>query len=438
VKITMSHLALVVNKYSVCLILGFFMGFSYLEAQVSRLDIDEASDVVFNDCYENQISIFLFRYPDIGSMDSMYNVLMDQFSRDSRVFLKDIRMEPIPGCSKPKLFELCGFANLNPYMNYKPILAYIGIQSRLWLEFSSSAYYRECSYHFVSVTDKESTKAPFVATKSLEGLECILRFLQRAPLRQFENSKVSPPGTFVKEVDLRADSLRILRIVLQEFARASNNEKKVPSIGGFGFKVSAFIGELKSRDLRDTSLSQVVCDMGYGNGVSAFAQFNQNLKNRQVLHQIEMGFQDFTLTGSIDESNGSMSKNSFYYPKFAIRNYAMSYSMATDFFKYDNLRFFLQGGSFFHIRSILKASESHSLGPIISYDLGVQAGTFLMYPLGKSGTQLIIEGLFSLGLVVLEEQPNDQPDTIKESDTIKEKYSFRSFGFSVGFRTPIK
>ena len=62
-KTMMKHLVSVIK-------VAFFTALlvpQFVRGQVNYIETDEAQDLVLNSCSDNQITIFLFRYPDIGS-----------------------------------------------------------------------------------------------------------------------------------------------------------------------------------------------------------------------------------------------------------------------------------------------------------------------------------------------------------------------------------
>ncbi len=179
--------------------------------QVSRIDVDEASDIVYSQCSENQFSIFIFRYPEIGELESTYSNLVDKFSLQPSVFMVDIRMEPIPGCSRPKLFDLCGYTTLNPYMKYKPFLAFVSNTGSRWSDFSKSEYYRLNKSLFLPVTDKEGNRAPFLNVNNIDALKVLLDFLNKLVAKNYTVEKEALKPAKLSESSL--DSAKIYRLI---------------------------------------------------------------------------------------------------------------------------------------------------------------------------------------------------------------------------------
>lgn len=209
----------------------------HASGQVSRIDVDEASDIVYSQCSENQFSIFIFRYPEIGELESTYSNLVDKFSLQPSVFMVDIRMEPIPGCSRPKLFDLCGYTTLNPYMKYKPFLAFVSNTGSRWSDFSKSEYYRLNKSLFLPVTDKEGNRAPFLNVNNIDALKVLLDFLNKLEAKNYTVEKETPKPAKLPESTL--DSAKIYRLIAAMFDSRKPVDK--PIRGYFGVRVSAII-----------------------------------------------------------------------------------------------------------------------------------------------------------------------------------------------------
>ncbi|MFM7589806.1 MAG: hypothetical protein ACKO55_11925, partial [Bacteroidota bacterium] len=295
--------------------------------QVSRIDVDEASDIVYSQCSENQFSVFIFRYPEIGELESTYSNLVDKFSLQPSVFMVDIRMEPIPGCSRPKLFDLCGYTTLNPYMKYKPFLAFVSNTGSRWSDFSKSEYYRLNKSIFLPVTDKEGNRAPFLNVNNTDALKVLLDFLNKREAKNYTVEKETPKPPKLPESSL--DSAKIYLLIAAMFDSRKPVDK--PIRGYFGVRVSAIING-RFRSTRSAQLSgsdkdvqNVVADVSYLTGDGFAISYESPLVLPSVRvnasQRIEVGLQ------SVSFSSDAIINNQGFTQIFTGVNMFASYSL---------------------------------------------------------------------------------------------------------------
>jgi hypothetical protein len=339
--------------------------------QISRIDVDEASDIVYSSCSDNQFSIFIFRYPEIGQLEARYSTLLDQFSTQSSVFLVDIRMEPIPGCSRPKIFDLCGYETLNPYVKYKPFLGFIFTEGDSWYDFKSSPYYTMNRSFFLSITNKEGKRAPFVTVNSFQGFDILLDYLNKRPIQNYSQNKEVQIAD--KSENPPLDSAKVYRWILSMFEARKPVEK--PVRGNLGFKASFLNGRLKpigsvSPDsfYIEANVSQLT-----GMGLSFFYEspLGSSMRSIELKHRFEVGNQFITFNSQAHKGNWSLGKKIFNGV-----NLFTSYSIHSDFYFAPNLNFVLGAGGSLLGRLSYSAIDLNLLDPgldetINKFDIGL-------------------------------------------------------------------
>lgn len=270
--------------------------------------MDEASDIVYSQCSENQFSIFIFRYPEIGELESTYSNLVDKFSLQPSVFMVDIRMEPIPGCSRPKLFDLCGYTTLNPYMKYKPFLAFVSNTGSRWSDFSKSEYYRLNKSLFLPVTDKEGNRAPFLNVNNIDALKVLLDFLNKLEAKNYTVEKETPKPAKLPESTL--DSAKIYRLIAAMFDSRKPVDK--PIRGYFGVRVSSIIGGFNPTGSTRGDVQNVVAEIslltGHGLAISYESPLVLPSLRVNASQRIEVGLQSVSFSSLAKIHNWSSSK----------------------------------------------------------------------------------------------------------------------------------
>ena len=312
----MNFRAIATKPLTLLLAIGFYICvYTSVQAQVPWLEIDEATDFVQNRCQSEKFSIFVFRYPDIGDVDSVYSVYMEKLRQYTLVSLHDVRMTPIPGCSRPKAFELCGYKSLNPYMKYKPFLIFFSTSGSLWSKFQASEFYKKDSALFLTVTDKEGTRAPFYNAVNLEAFDILLDFLNSQSIR------TSPPPKAPKS---GIDSVALNRLILSLL----DSRNKIMR-GYLGVKISSLYGRLVTQGppINDQNVVQSIISplTGYALGLSYqkpldfagnFVKFN---------HRFEVGLQSVSFMSLAGRN--SWSSSSIY----SGTNLTASYLLNSDF-----------------------------------------------------------------------------------------------------------
>lgn len=399
----------------------------HASGQVSRIDVDEASDIVYSQCSENQFSIFIFRYPEIGELESTYSNLVDKFSLQPSVFMVDIRMEPIPGCSRPKLFDLCGYTTLNPYMKYKPFLAFVSNTGSRWSDFSKSEYYRLNKSLFLPVTDKEGNRAPFLNVNNIDALKVLLDFLNKLEAKNYTVEKeVLKP---VKLSESSLDSAKIYRLIAAMFESRKPVDK--PIRGYFGVRVSAILGVFNSTGSAQGDVKNVLADISplTGHGLAISHEFPLVLPSVRVnaSQRIEVGLQSVSFSSLAKIHNWSSSKI------FSGVNMFASYSLHSEISLAAEMNLVLGAGANILGRlpySILDSRSLHGNSSLKTginpWDLGLFVNGGLRHSF-QSQIRAFLDFGYNLGLLNFDSESNNTYG-----------YKLNSTNLSVGLQFPIK
>lgn len=172
-KIMTKALVIAINR--VLLLLFVFNSFE-TNAQL-KVYTDEAKDLVLNVCDDNKLSIVVFKYPNKLESHEELNLILGKIKGNNKIQLIEVYMDHIAGCTRPKAFSICGFSELITYFNYEPYLLFYYTTNGVWAKYSQSKGYNSTAKLFSTVTDKNSNKAPFVSSKSLDALRDILLYV---------------------------------------------------------------------------------------------------------------------------------------------------------------------------------------------------------------------------------------------------------------------
>jgi hypothetical protein len=409
-----------------------FVRIDFSIGQVSRLDVDEASDIVYSNCSENQFSIFIFRYPEIGQLEPSYSALLDDFSSQPSVFLVDIRMEPIPGCSRPKLFDLCGYTTLNPYMKYKPFLAFISNAGSRWSDFQKSEYFISNKNLFLPVTDKEGNRAPFLIVNSFDAFKVILDYLKKNQPQNYSTTVESGKG--VKIVEPGMDSARILHWISSMIDARKPIERSVR--GYIGFKVSALSGsfrEMGSMKAGDNFVYAVPSSIS-GHAVALSYEFPllPSAVMVDASQRFEVGIQSVSFSSLASRGNWSSVKT------FSGLNLFASYSIFKEISITSDLDIFLgasgniTGRLPYTVLDVRSLDDRSTLKTGINpWDIGFSASGGLRHSF-RSQVRGFLDLGFNLGLLNFD-QSESEPEL---NNTSGYKMNFTSI--SAGFQFPIK
>lgn len=432
----MMNFLAVVNRGN---LLFSFVCFFLLEAhesrcQVSRIDVDEASDIVYNNCSENQFSVFVFRYPGIGELESRYASILERFSAQSSVYMVDIRMEPIPGCSRPKVFDLCGYLNLNAYMKYKPFLGFISTTGNRWVDFQASAHYTTNKSFFLTVTDKDGNRAPFVNVTTFEGFEIILDYLNNRSVKNYalkaDGPKVNEPAVPIM------DSVKVFRWINSVFDARKPVEKSIS--GYLGLKTSGFWGSLASSGSTPSNEANILILEAQGptvrgHGISLFYERPLVLPSLSIklAQRFEVGSQ--SLNYDIVAQNGAVKFNKIINGT----NLFFSYFVISDYPLARNLNFVLgAGGSvvgrlpYNYIQSSGDWSETAIDDKIESFDLCFALNGGIRHSFNSHLSAFIDLG-YNLGL-----RNFDKVDPKAGTNTLE--YNLQMLSISAGLLFPIR
>lgn len=346
-------------------------------------------------------------------------------------------MEPIPGCSRPKLFDLCGYTTLNPYMKYKPFLGFISTASNRWTAFQSSPYYAMNKSFFLPVTDKEGNRAPFVNINSFEGFDIILDYINSRPFRSY--SQNAEPPKAIKSETPSVDSAMVSKWITALFE--SRKPVVKPVSGYLGFKVSGLYGEMNSVGTTSPDVTTAETSSITGQGFALFYERPlmlpaQSIKLRQ---RLEVGSQQISFSSQITSDYGPSPK------VFSVTNLCGSYLGLTDFFLASNTNLTIGGGVSLLGRLGYHSSQSTNMNPIRSnnqipdndqrrsdkinsFDFGFIVNGGLRHTFSSNLCAFLDLG-YNMGLL------NFEKEETKESG---DNYKINLFNVSAGFMFPIR
>jgi len=407
-SISTINLVIVSNK-PVLLLVVFTLFFRIsIQAQVSRINIEESDDVVFRLCDSAKLSLFVFRPPIASPLSGNYNDLIHEFSKISDVSLIDISMNPFPGCTKPKRLELCGFDSLNRYFTFDPLYGYVYTNSVIWRDFINSKYFKNKTvFNKTTYIDKnDSTKrnihSPFYSFSSEEGLKLILDYL---------NSRTPKKSIFI-------DSVACISLIKEEIKLWNPVNKNL----SFGFKIGSLFGKLNSKDElslknNDISINESIV---HGNSLDMIFQVE---KGNHLVHRIDLGIKKLRILTT------SSLFNNLYFLDLYTSKYTMGYSL-----DFGDFKTIMGGGFHFDIRNILTnpsvlISDYHfSQTGFNKFDFGGNIGASFVYS-PKLSTSILVDMGFSRGFFNL--------DSRSGRSSYENKYYLGLFSVSIGYITKL-
>jgi hypothetical protein len=396
-----------VSNKPVLLLVVFTLFFRIsIQAQVSRLNIEESDDVVFRLCDSAKLSLFVFRPPIASPLSGNYNDLIHEFSKISDVSLIDISMNPFPGCTKPKRLELCGFDSLNRYFTFDPLYGYVYTNSVIWRDFVNSKYFKNKTvFNKTTYTDEnDSTKrniqSPFYSFSSEEGLKLILDYL---------NSRTPKKSIFI-------DSVACISLIKEEIKLLNPVIKNL----FFGVKIGSLFGKLYSKDelsLKNDDIS-INESIVHGNGLDMIFQLE---KGNHLVHRVDLGIKKIRILTT------SSLINNLYFLDLYTSKYSMGYSL-----DFGDVKAIVGGGLHFDIRNFLtnpsvliSAYDVYQTG-FNKFDFGGNIGASFVYSPTISNS-ILVDMAFSRGFLNL--------DSRRGRSSYENNYYLGFFSVSIGFLT---
>lgn len=391
----------------------FLLCSSPLFGQVNKIETDEAQDIILNECDDEKMTLFIFRYPDIGDKMPVLQNILAEFNRLNQVTVHEISMIPIPGCTRPKQFELCGFSSLNPYMKYNPYLILFSNQSSVWRDFESSSTFSKNPSLYRKLTDKESQRAPFMVSNDLSSLRMVIDYFQGggSPSR---NSKVR------KSSDPLMDSTWILGLILREIEKSRPASKITTEYAEI--RVGTFSGQISSPTIQGSSVEVANLELDPGLNVHVAYAMPIGRGIQQADQCYELGFQQTQFRASSRVSQTTYATNTVGISSLFRLVVPISYS---------KLRF--GGGPFLHYRMPIKQTSYtpyYLNNPTIfsasrwnRFDLGISGQIQLELLLFKSSS-IVLDYRLSAGLMSMDKDTQD--------------YTIRGSSFSAGIRVPVR